>query len=156
MKEECKPAEENKLDDIAKDLGEEPEVTTEELFELRKAIIEANNEIKEEVVKEPTLGISEILDRLNTEHAFVAHLLDNLEAYCDVAKAMIAKDPAQLQNESSRMFLASKKHSHEAEIGERLGFLEYYADNSPYKLTQAELTRIFALLSSSPVKSDLV
>ena len=73
-----------------------------------------------------------MLDELNSKHHIVQNVLSNLSAYCDVAKAKIEREPALLQEERSKMKLASLKHSHKDEIAERLTFLQFYAAQSNF------------------------
>ena len=73
-----------------------------------------------------------MLSDLNTKHNIVTNLLNNLSAYCAVAQAKIAKEPALLQDDRSKMKLASAKHSHKDEIAERLAFLQFYAAQSDF------------------------
>ena len=82
-----------------------------------EVVIEDITEEKEEVPKVPKqLTFGGILRDLNEEQFLVTHLFSNLSAYCAAAKAKIEKEPELLQLPRSKMFLVSKKHSHEEEI----------------------------------------
>ena len=50
-------------------------------------------------------------------------MLNNLSAYCAAAKAKIEAEPELLQEDRSKLKLVNRKHSHDAEISERLAFL---------------------------------
>ena len=68
-----------------------------------------------------------MLNALNEKQNLVEHLLENLSLYCTTVKSVIEQNPELTKLEREKMFLVSKKYSHENELAARLLFLEMYA-----------------------------
>ena len=76
------------------------------------------------------------MTEMSVKQQFVSHLLKNLQVYCEAANEKIKNEPELLQLERSKMFLVSKKHSHQDEIAKRLEFLEFYETEGMQKITK--------------------
>lgn len=102
-----------------------------------------------QVVQE--LNLQSSLTKLIQDNALVTVLIDNLSTYVQLARGKLAELGSKLVNiERKKINLVSPKYTHHEEVDERLQFLKYVAQlNTEYQISQADLGRIYDLLSKS-------
>lgn len=89
-----------------------------------------------------------VLNQLCQQQGFVEALLGNLRRYCEAVQQKVAQDASILdEKDRTKLFVLSPKNSHQAEINERLSFLQEFAVNSDFKISKAQLQVIYDLLT---------